>query len=360
MPWISEINFRGNNNSGNEYVEITLAPGEDPADYTLSAYDQNGFLHAPAGLTGGEITLDTVTGVPHPDDPSFTVYTVYVGIKNADADSNEATGVALTDNSTGTVLDFFSAAQRAPITALEGAASGTTSTNNLEHTEVPVGDSYQYTPDGTRTVGTPDAGTSVLCIAAGMRIKTARGPVAAGALKVGDLVWTLDRGMQPLRWIGTSLLDPVRHGAPVRITPAAFGGLSSPDGVVLSGQHRVLLQSPICTRMFGTDVLVAAKKLVGFPGVEAVPGTDPLEVVHLLFDRHEVIAAEGLLCESLLLAPESEKVLRLPGQPAHHAPARPIATRQRLRTLLARHAKNAKPLFPAITPARLPASALGL
>lgn len=360
MPWISEISFRGNNNSGNEFVEITLGPGDNPADYTLSAYDQNGNLHAPAGLAGGEITLDTLTGVPHPDDPSFTIYTVFVGLKNSNADSNEATGIALTDTSSGTVLDFYSAARRGAITPTEGAAVGATSTNNLEHTDTPSGSSYQYEPDGTRTVGTNDAGDSVLCIAAGARIATGRGLVPAKALAVGDLVWTLDHGLQPLRWIGTSLLDPARHGAPIRITRDACDSLMPGEGLVLSGQHRVLLRSPICARMYGTDVLVAAKKLVGFPGVEALDATTPLPVIHLLFDRHEVIAAEGMLCESLLLAPQSEKVLRLPGRPVHHAPARPIATRQRLRTLLARHAKNRKPLFPVIRPARLPASAPAL
>ncbi|NYN77780.1 hypothetical protein GPV90_24430, partial [Salmonella enterica subsp. enterica serovar Typhimurium] len=41
--------------------------------------------------------------------------------------------------------------------------------------------------------------TSVMCFGADAMIETDRGPVAAGALAVGDLVRTRDAGLQPVR-----------------------------------------------------------------------------------------------------------------------------------------------------------------
>ena len=60
--------------------------------------------------------------------------------------------------------------------------------------------------------------------------------------------------------------------------------------LLVSLQHCILVRSITAKRMFDRpEVLIAAKKLVGLPGI----GTDTrarfVTYWHLLFDRHEVI-----------------------------------------------------------------------
>jgi hypothetical protein len=50
--------------------------------------------------------------------------------------------------------------------------------------------------------------------------------------------------------------------------------------------------------LFGEpEVLVAATHLVGLPGVERLPPV-AVSYVHLLFDQHEIVCAEGAWSES--------------------------------------------------------------
>ncbi len=54
--------------------------------------------------------------------------------------------------------------------------------------------------------------------------------------------------------------------------------------------------------LFGEEgVLVAAKFLLGWPGVEIVMPVDPLHYVHILLDHHGLINAEGTPAETLYL-----------------------------------------------------------
>lgn len=64
MAFISEVSFLGGAGArGGEFVEITLGPSDDLADFVVSAYRYNGVLHTGAGITGGEVTLSSLTGV---------------------------------------------------------------------------------------------------------------------------------------------------------------------------------------------------------------------------------------------------------------------------------------------------------
>lgn len=56
----------------------------------------------------------------------------------------------------------------------------------------------------------------LVCFGAGTRIDTEAGLVAAGRLRPGDRVWTLDAGFQPIRRCARSALPPARfaRGAP--------------------------------------------------------------------------------------------------------------------------------------------------
>ncbi len=148
-----------------------------------------------------------------------------------------------------------------------------------------------------------DIETLIPCFTPGSRILTLRGEVAVERLRVGDLVLTRDNGFQPLRWVGVRQLSPrdlAAHPnfAPIRIAQGALGkGLPQRD-MMVSPQHRMLMVGSRAELLFGEhEVLVAATHLVGCPGVSraVVPG---VVYIHLLFDRHEIIQADGAWSES--------------------------------------------------------------
>ena len=141
------------------------------------------------------------------------------------------------------------------------------------------------------------------CFTPGTLIVTDRGDVAVEALRPGDLVMTRDNGLQPLRWIGQrrlSLADLIVQPRlrPVRIAKGALGdGLPQRD-MKVSPQHRMLVEGWRAEMLFGeAEVLVAATHLTGLAGVEQVL-TGGVTYVHIMFDQHEIVLADGTWSES--------------------------------------------------------------
>ncbi|MBL9048873.1 MAG: Hint domain-containing protein [Tabrizicola sp.] len=142
------------------------------------------------------------------------------------------------------------------------------------------------------------------CFTLGTRIMTARGEVAVEALCPGDLIQTRDNGLQPLRWVGTRhlgfaelLADPDLQ--PVRIGQAALGAAGPERMMLVSPQHRVLIEGSRAEMFFGEcEVLVPAKHLVGMSDVTRALPKDGVTYVHILFDRHEIVLSDGLWTES--------------------------------------------------------------
>lgn len=155
---------------------------------------------------------------------------------------------------------------------------------------------YEVT-DGT---GNTDVGYVTIettpCFTAGTKVLTPRGPVAVERLRPGDLVVTRDNGLQPIRWIGTSTRRARGPDAPVRF---AAGVLGPHDCVEFSPNHRVLVRSPRAVLLFGEgEVLVKARDLVNGASITVRADGRPVTYVHLLFDRHEIVSANGLDSES--------------------------------------------------------------
>jgi hypothetical protein len=210
-----------------------------------------------------------------------------------------------------------------------------------------------------------DAYQSFICFAAGTLIDTPKGPVAVEDLRPGDLVLTLDHGAQVLRWVGRrdlSLCDLMVNPdlRPVQVAAGALGDGLPLRALRLSPQHRLLVRSVIAERMAGQDeVLVAAKHLAGLPGIAGENGFRAVCYVHLMFDRHEVILAEGAPAESLFTGPEALRAMGPEGRRELRllfpelvrgdvgAPARPLLKGRRARRLAERHGQNAKPLLQA-------------
>ncbi|MCL3881790.1 Hint domain-containing protein [Marivita sp. GX14005] len=143
---------------------------------------------------------------------------------------------------------------------------------------------------------------TVPCFVAGTMIRTDAGQKRVERLEPGDLVWTMDNGFQPLRWIGQRTVAATGTFAPVRVAAGTFGEHAN---LMLSPQHRILMRDPLADLVFGTpEVLVAAKHLIDGRNVQSVEGGS-VTYVHLLFDRHEIIMANGLATESFLPGPQT-------------------------------------------------------
>lgn len=203
----------------------------------------------------------------------------------------------------------------------------------------------------------------IVCYAGGTMIRTIDGDRPVETLAPGDLIWTRDNGYQPLRWCGSSQLDQVDLAAaprlrPVRIAAGALGPGIPHSPLTVSPQHRILVRSAIAQRMFGTrELLAPAKQLLALEGVEVDDRCQAVTYHHLLFDRHEILIANGAEAESLYPGAQAlhalnGKALReiqalLPAllQPEAAPPsARPFGTGAKLRRLVIRHAAKGQPL----------------
>ncbi len=133
------------------------------------------------------------------------------------------------------------------------------------------------------------------CFVAGTRIRTLQGERRIETLQVGDEVVTLDRGAQPVRWIGRRVVQGEGDFAPILFRKGAIGNRRD---LRVSPQHRMLISGWRAELLFGeSELLVAAKHLVNGQSILPAP-CDEVEYVHLMFDRHEVILAEGVASES--------------------------------------------------------------
>ena len=159
------------------------------------------------------------------------------------------------------------------------------------------------------------AQVGIICFAAGTLIRAKEGETAIEALRPGSEVLTLDQGYQAIRWIGSRRLTAGDltarpHLRPVRIRAGALGRKQPAQDLVVSPQHRILVRSRVAERMFGAEeVLVAAKHLLPLEGVEIVEDMAEVTYWHFLFDRHQVVYANGTASESLYTGPEALKAV---------------------------------------------------
>ena len=119
----------------------------------------------------------------------------------------------------------------------------------------------------------------------------------------GDRVVTLDGGIQKIRWIGSS--RPIAKGrdAPIHFSANAIG---NHHAVTFSQNHRVLIRDALAELLFGTtEVLVKAKDLVNDHSIRRIESDEPTHYVHMMFDQHEIVFANGMPSESYHPGPQT-------------------------------------------------------
>ncbi len=125
-------------------------------------------------------------------------------------------------------------------------------------------------------------------------------------LAAGDRVLTRDDGPQTVRWIGQSTVRAVGDFAPIRIRA---GTLHNENDLLVSPDHRLFIFQH--SDELGTgrhEVLVRARHLVNGDSVVQQSGGF-IDYYQLLFDRHQIIYAEGIAAETLLIDPRTRAVL---------------------------------------------------
>lgn len=155
------------------------------------------------------------------------------------------------------------------------------------------------TTDATSTVAAstsmPVSTLGPPCFVAGTLVLTPMGHVRVEDLRKGDWVYTRDNGPQRLSWCGQVRVNGVDQFAPVRFDVGAIGNT---EVLEVSQQHRVLICSSLAELYLGeSEVWVSAKHLTYRDGITIQPRRD-VTYVHIMFERHEAVYANGCWSES--------------------------------------------------------------
>ena len=117
-------------------------------------------------------------------------------------------------------------------------------------------------------------------------------------LAVGDRVLTRDDGPRPVRWIGQYTVRAVGEFAPVCIKT---GALHNTNDLRISPDHRLFIyQRSDIVGAGRHEVMVRARHLVNGETVVRQAGGF-VDYFQLLFDTHQIIFAEGIAAETLLV-----------------------------------------------------------
>lgn len=135
----------------------------------------------------------------------------------------------------------------------------------------------------------------LLCFTRGTQILTDEGEKEVETLSPGDLIQTLDNGLQPVRWISKTKCQAKGKFAPICIKR---GTLDNKRDLYVSPQHKMLLTGRQAEVLFGEEqVLASAVSLLNDITITRAEGGE-VEYFHVLFDQHEIIYAEGSPTES--------------------------------------------------------------
>ncbi|MBU2982099.1 Hint domain-containing protein [Lentibacter algarum] len=125
-------------------------------------------------------------------------------------------------------------------------------------------------------------------------------------LALGEKVLTRDDGPQPVRWIGHHTTRAIGDFAPVMITK---GTLHNENDLLVSPDHRLFIYQRSDKLGAGrAEVLLKASHLVNGDTVYVQEGGF-VDYFQILFDSHQIVFAEGIAAETLLISPRTRSAL---------------------------------------------------
>lgn len=286
------------NAGGESFYVQSNDPNDGSAPDVLGAYYPDRPTDGPTSVT---IDFDTPV-----DGVSFQLYDVDTGNGRGTGGWDDKVEIIATLNDGSQVTIQF-----------DNAGNQVVNGNTIEGngTNTPRGDTVDVSIDGVidhieiiydngdshESVGYVGIGNisfdfvGVVCFVRGTLIETNRGEISIEDLAKGDLVRTVDHGMQPIRWIGSTSVAAVGRRAPVLIRKGALGNTSD---LLVSPAHRMMLHSWQTELLFDAgEMLVAAQSLVNDSTIIRQEG-GTVEYFHILFDTHEIVFANGIPSES--------------------------------------------------------------
>jgi hypothetical protein len=288
MPvlYISEVKYLGG--ASVDFIEVAVTAGTDVSNIQVIVYNASGTVRSTNSLGTLVSTLD-----------GKDVYVIDKTTSATFTGLHKFGGVALVDN--GTVDSFISFDDGSPITATAGPANGLTST---QIGSAGSGSSLETNVDGGSYTlqNSPNSGT-IPCFTPGTYIATPQGDRLIESLNSGDLVITRDHGLQSIRWVGHKKITGARLYAdpyirPIRIERGAFGPEMPNRDMLVSPQHRMVINHNLAQKIFGAArVLIPAKALLDNDKI-AIAQVKSTTYIHLMFDHHEIIFANGHETES--------------------------------------------------------------
>lgn len=148
----------------------------------------------------------------------------------------------------------------------------------------------------------------VPCFTPGTQILTPDGYVTVESIQEGDLIQTRDQGAQPVKKILRRKLGPNEMTDELRPICLRMGSLGSNlpfSDLTVSPQHRFCISDWRAQLFFGeAEVLATAKSLCKDSSIRRVDDVRKVTYIHIIFDDHQIITANGVETESVLLSQE--------------------------------------------------------
>jgi hypothetical protein len=196
----------------------------------------------------------------------------------------------------GDTIDITNWDPMDPAASFNTAHTALTTTDGTLHFAYSLAGDYKFTPDSGGT-GTDLTITSTVaaCYRRGTRIRTPAGEVPIETLRIGDVVTTLWGDTRAIRWIGRRSYSAAYAAnndavAPIRIRAGALAENVPQRDLWVSPEHAMWIDG----------VLIPARALVNKSSIIRETAVADLTYIHLEFDAHEVIYAEGAPSESFV------------------------------------------------------------
>ena len=139
---------------------------------------------------------------------------------------------------------------------------------------------------------------SLPCLVGGAMIMTKTGLVRVEDLCPNDRVLTRDSGFQPVGWVGARRFNPAIE-RPICLPTGFCSDFPTDRNLLLSPTHRVLrFDGARSVSRRCEESLVEAKNIAMAAPVGSVSIHSNF-YVHVLFERHQIICADGVWVESL-------------------------------------------------------------